>query len=362
MQDRPSQYRETLLIERLAASLGFERLSRSLPGPRASPPLLFLGALLVLDFGVVNTIIHYTIGYHIFVTTPTAVASIPGLVLAVVGARYMAEGYARAIARLDLSDRGIDEDLGAFRRTVPVRVKLLAYGIGAVLLTTHVLLNMSSMIVSIAGVPGLVHRIVVWNLYLLFVVEFAFLYFSVHVLVPRRLKAAGVGLFYYDPENMGGFGPLGQLFKRSYYLYTAGLLLFLVITYGPALLASNGVSIGVAPSPGGVAATTTAFFTVAWVAGVCSIAYSMLTVHRLMAAEKRRHVAALEAELRDVIEEPYEITTAERVDEERLTDIERRLEQVRATRVYPASFTMWSQIVVSVLFPQALQLLLQATG
>jgi len=358
-----SQFRDRPFVEQIASGLGFDRLSRALPGPAVYPPYLLLAALLVYDFGVVNTIFHLTIGPHIFVSTPTAVASIPGLALAVLGIRYMSDGYANALERLDLSDRTPGDDLSAFERAVSPRAKVAVYAVGAVLLTAHVLFYMAPMLVSVVGVPGLIHRIVIWNVYLLFVVEFALLYISVHVSLPRRLRAADVGLFYYDPENMGGFGPLGQLLKRSYYLYTAGLLLFLVITFGPVYLNSIGATAGTAAAgSGGIPASTTAFFTVAWVIGVLSIAHSMLAIHRLMDEEKQEHIAALEAELRDAIEEPYEITTAERADEERLNDIERRLDQVRSTRVYPASFTMWSQIAVSVLFPQALQLVLQATG
>lgn len=274
----------------------------------------------------------------------------------------MTDGYAQAIDRLRLTDRVIEDELTAFECTVSRRSKLVMYVLGVGFLTAHVMINMSSWIVSIAGVPGLVHRLLVWNFYLLFVVEFALVYFSVHVVVPRRLKDADVGLFYYDPENMGGFGPLGQLLKRSYYLYTGGLLLFLTISFGPAYLASIGSSLGVSSTvPSEVAPTTTAFFTVAWIVGVLSIGHSMLTIHRIMATEKQQHIGELEAELREAIENPYEITTAEKADEDRLNDIERRLDKVRATRVYPASFTMWSQIAVSVIFPQALQLLLQAT-
>jgi hypothetical protein len=361
MFDATSRFRETLLIERVADALGVTALSEWLPGPRVYPPYLFLGVLLLVDFGIVNTIIHVTVGRHLLVTTPTAIAAIPGLFLALIGIRYMADGYSKAVARLRIPDRDIQRDSSVFERTVSQRAKLLAYVLGAVLLTTHVVVNMSSMIISFAGVPGLIHRLVMWNVYLLFVVEFAFLYFSVHVLVPRRLNAADVGMFYYDPENMGGFGPLGQLLKRSYYLYTGGLLLFFVLSYGPVFLASYAPSLVASDLTTTVAPTTTAFFTLAWVVGVLSIAYSMLSVHRLMATEKQRHIAALEAELRDVIQEPYEITTAEGADEADLSDIERRLEQVRSTRVYPATFTMWSQIALSVVLPQALQLVVQAT-
>jgi len=40
---------------------------------------------------------------------------------------------------------------------------------------------------------------------------------------------------------------------------------------------------------------------------------------------------------------------------------ERQLSEVRATRTYPTTFTMWSQIGISVLLPQVLQLVVRST-
>lgn len=355
MSEDASRFKETLLVERVAEGLGLGKISKRVLGRRLYPPYLFLATLLVVDFGVVNTLIHLTVGEHIFATTPTAIAAIPGLVVAVVGIRYMSKGYAEAVSRLRIDDRSVDTELDVFERTFSQRIKVGVYLVGVVLLTAHVLFRMSPRILSFAGLPGLIHRVVVWNIYLLFVVEFTFLYIAVHVLVPRRLNEANLGLFYYDPENMGGFGSLGQLLKRSYYFYTVGLLLFLVISYGPTFLDPNA-------APSDVPIAITGFFTLAWLLGVASIGHSMLTIHRLMADEKKQHIETLEEQLSDAIENPYEITTPEEVDEEEINDIERRLERVRATRVYPATFTMWSQIAISVLFPQALQIIIQSTG
>ena len=90
--------------------------------------------------------------------------------------------------------------------------------------------------------------------------------------------------------------------------------------------------------------------------------HSMWTVHRLMAEKKEAKLRDLEDELRAVIDDPYDISAATVADEDRLDEITRRLEQVRATKEYPTTFTMWSQILVSVLLPQALNLATQAVG
>jgi len=88
----------------------------------------------------------------------------------------------------------------------------------------------------------------------------------------------------------------------------------------------------------------------------------MLATHRIMAGEKDDRIRELEAELRETIENPYDITDSGVTNEARFADIERRLAEVRETKVYPATFTMWSQIAVSVLLPQALQLAVSATA
>jgi hypothetical protein len=182
------------------------------------------------------------------------------------------------------------------------------------------------------------------------IVEFAFTYYGIHFLLPRRIKQTEFNLFFYDPRNMGGFAAVGQLLKRSYYIYTAGLLLFFLLVYGPVLLSVDGYVPGL---------FELAFFSAAWFVGLLSIAYSMYTIHQLMSKQKERRIRELEAELHDAIEKPYDINNSKIVHPDKLDDTRRRLKQVRNTRVYPATFTMWSQIAISVLLPQLLQLTVQ---
>lgn len=149
---------------------------------------------------------------------------------------------------------------------------------------------------------------------------------------------------------MAGFAAVGQLLKRSYYLYTAGLLLFFGLVYGPVLLQASGYVPGLAEL---------LFFSTAWFVGLLSIGYSMYTMHQFMSGEKEQRIRELEDELHRAIKNPYDINNSEVADQEQLDETRRRLEQVRNTRVYPATFTMWSQIAISVLLPQFLQLTVQ---
>ena len=101
-------------------------------------------------------------------------------------------------------------------------------------------------VVFVVGLDALVRvRGVVWTVittfvispfYIAVVVEAVLLYLSVHILLPRRLANSDLDVHFLDPRQMGGFRPLGNLLKRSYYLYTAGLLLYLAWIYGPVVV------------------------------------------------------------------------------------------------------------------------------
>lgn len=347
---------EQLLVERIAAVLGFERLTEWLPGDIYAP-YLYLTSFIVLDFGVVNTYIHVAEeSNHVLVNSPYVAVAPVALVLAAVGIQYFSRGYAQAIEKLPLDES--ETEVAPFERIIPLRVKLVVYGVVLAGMYVHVIVNVGvGNILAAREAASLINFTFVWQVgYLPFVVEFGLLYFGIHVLVPRRIANADISMFFYDTRNMGGFAPVGQLLKNSYYLFTGGLLLYFVATYGSVLFSFGET---VVSEPGLAEAL---FFSSAWIIGVASIGYSMFTMHRVMATKKDQRITELEREMEQIIENPYDINNSEVTDEERLEDITRRRQEIRDTRVYPASFTMWSQIAISVLLPQALNMAVQAGG
>lgn len=190
--------------------------------------------------------------------------------------------------------------------------------------------------------------------YVPLIIEFGLLYVGIHVFLPRRIVKADLDLFFYDPRNMGGFATVGELLKRSYYLYTAGLVLYFVLIYGVIFL--NEYISSPYPEPSSALAV---MFTVLWLVGIGSIGYSMYRIHTLMSAKKAREIDRIEERIREKLSDPYDIYNSHLADDEELGSIQHRLEQVRATREYPSTFTMWTQIGISVLLPQALQLIVQ---
>lgn len=358
MDDLVSRFQEDrLLIERIAARFGFRKVSSRLPGPDIYPPYLFIGFFLVLlDHGVIQTYIHFTGGTHVLVSTPIIFSGVIAIYLGIYGIRYMSSKYARAIADCRIHERIEEEQVQAFEGPISWRTKVVVYALSVVVLYANIIFGVGISTLLELRTGALPLHLVNWLfvfqfVYLPVVVEFGLIYFSIHFLLPYRIKRMDPPLFFYDPRNMGGFAAIGQLLKRSYYVYTAGLVGFFLLVYGSVLLSPDGQTV--------TGMFEFVFFSAAWVAGLASIGHSMYAMHQIMSRKKRDRIRELESEMREIIENPYDINESKVTDDQRLDDIGRRLEHVRGTRVYPATFTMWSQIGISVLLPQALQLVVQ---
>lgn len=351
-------YEEGLLLEAIGEKLGLDRVSARITGDSGYAMEVLVGLNLVVSYGILDPYNHFVAGKSSIVSDPYSVVFGVALAFGVWGVRYMRSGYADAMTELRAHDRPDIDDHSAFTGFLSLRTKALLYaGFLAAYYGNLVFRYGVETVIQIEGVlAGVVGQFVMLPLVSFpLLLDFAVLFFGIHVLMPKRLSAVDPQLFYYDPRNMGGFGPIGVLLKRSYYVYTTGLLILFGFLYGQVLLGS--VLDSPYPPPGPLFAV---FFTIAWLVGVASIGYSMYRIHSLMAAKKATRIRELEADLRNVIENPYSIRDSSVTDPEELEEIKRQLTHVRATREYPTTFTMWSQIAISVLLPQALQMAFRA--
>lgn len=355
------RYSEELLIERIAAVLGFERLSKLLPGEIPASYLL-VATSLFLQLGVLDSYNYFVVNKNSIADDPGRVFMAIGMVLAVVGIHWMRDRYARAVSGLEIQQRDNSrakavED--SFRSIVSFRTKLAVYLVAVLLyfFNFFVLIGFSTAV----GIEG-VHRVVVVSLLISplvqvpLIVEFGLLYLGIHVLLPRRIAKADLDLFFYDPQKMGGFSPVGQLFKRSYYLYTGGLLVYFGMVYWPLILTDFFNIQHEYPTPDVLIAV---YFTLLWFVGVLSIAHSMYRTHALMSRKKDQAIAEIEAEIKDILDDPFDINADHIEDPDKREEINHRVAQIRDTKRYPSTFTMWSQILISVLLPQALQVAIQ---
>lgn len=348
------RFRDTLLIEKFAAVLRFDELSTRLFGREEYGPHLLLGSAIALS---------YAFRAPLLLAEPwrltTSAAIIGGLWLGLAGAIYMRDGYASAVTRLQLDERPTDHDPSQFETIVPLRIQLAIYVVAVVATYLNVFFGTGlDTLVSEAGTWPIVVRVFVAAplVYIPIIIDVGTTFLGVHFLLPRRLAKSDINLFFYDPRNMGGFAPIGQLLKRSYYIYTGGLLAYFFFIYIPIIFSE------IIESSYEANAMTAVFFSLAWLAGVLSIGYSMWKVHTLMAEKKERRLRELEEDLQGVIENPYDIRTSSVSDEGRRDEITRQLEHVRSMKEYPTTFTMWSQILISVILPQILNVSLQLVG
>ena len=346
MPDEFEASAETNLIKHMADLFGFSRLSSALPIIDIPSPYLFIGFFSFLDLAVLQVYVHFTGGTHVLIESPNTAAGYAAVLLGVYGVQYMSSEYEDALSAIKIQERIDSSELDQFQYRVSWRTKVTIYIAAVIILYANTILN-----VMIPTRVTAINFLFTWEfVFLPIIIEFALTYYGIHFLLPRRLKRADLNIFFYDPRNMGGFAAVGQLLKRSYYLYTVGLLLFFFLVYGAVFLSLGGYVPGL---------FELVFFSTAWFVGLISIGYSMYTIHQFMSDKKEERIRELEDELHDALENPYDITNSSVADQEKLEEVRRRLEQVRSTRVYPATFTMWSQIAISVLFPQLLQLTTQ---
>lgn len=180
------------------------------------------------------------------------------------------------------------------------------------------------------------------------IVQFSVVYLGIEFLAPRRLAKSDVDVDFFDPSGVGGLRPLAELVKRAYYYIVAGLLVYALITYAPFV-------------PGWhISAAAGTIFTATWATSVLTVAFAVFMLHRFMRREKRAELRRLEDERRSYMDNHWDVHDFEvpADEQDRIEDIEQRIDMVSATREYTATFTIWTQLVLSVAIPKTLQVLL----
>ncbi|WP_233563285.1 hypothetical protein [Haloarcula sp. Atlit-7R] len=190
---------------------------------------------------------------------------------------------------------------------------------------------------------------------------------AVVILTVPQLYAAGgatrvfrflvVTLDYLDPEQLGGMRPVGELVKVAYYYLMVGLVAYAVATYGPHIL-GGALGYSALDAPG---LAVNAAFTAVWVLSVGVMAYGIYVLHQHMARQKRELLYDLDRRARDHVDAPWDIRSFDALNPPaEYRRYRKQVEFVTGTKEYPATFTMWTQLVVGVMIPKALQLLLAA--
>ena len=334
-----------LWLDRFVRYLGFGRLAARV-SPSLPPSYLY----------AVVTVVGWTLtsaGADIFVfrTTPIYVRN-PYFLLqpfvligGVYGAHSLYRSYTQAVDEMQLRERSSDPE--QFVDMVPGWLPWALFGIAAGLQLVRTYTDYADFTTVGVVANGFVFPFV----YAPVLVQFLVVYVTIEFVFPWRLYQSDVGVHFLDPHGVGGFRPIGELVKKAYHYVVGGLVAYALITYAPGVDGWN------------ISATAGAIFTGVWIATIATVAFAVLLLHRFLHREKRDELRELEAELRTHIENPWEVREYTIRDDatEDVEDLRRRIDQVSSTREYPATFSIWTQLLLSVAIPKALQLFLAST-
>lgn len=339
---------QDLWLDRLARRVGFGWLSQRLPG-NIPPSYLFAVILVGTIVPTINAYAYLAGDPVVYIENPLFVLQPLAIVGGVFGARALRRRYHRVAQEMNLEERA--EDPEPLLNIVPTWLPWVLF--------VATLLQIGARVWALGGF-GAIYRdggltmVVGWGilnpLWSILAIQFVAVYVAIEIIVPWRLYKSDIGVDFLDPEGLGGLRPIGELVKHAYYYMVAGLIAFALVVYGPIVSAASW----------GPTATTSIVFTVIWLGTVATVAFAVLILHQFMREEKRRELHRLDQLFREAVDNPWDIKhyTVDDKKEAFVEELQQRTEMVSATREYPATFSIWSQLLISIVLPKAVQLVL----
>lgn len=338
-------FNQDLWLDRVARVLGFRRLSAVLPG-QIPPAYLYAGILVFTIDIVLNTWAYITGEYIVYLENPFFIFQPLTLLTAAYGARALRSRYHQVMHEMDISSRSSKPDqlLNIVPSWLPWAFFIFLVSVNFIRVAS---LGGPIAIYQDRGLSEIIGWLVANPIWATIASQFLAVYLSIVMLAPWRIWRSDVGIDFLDPEGLGGLRPIGELIKHAYYYQVAGLIAFALILYTP------GVStVGVERT-----AATNVFFSIAWVGAVATIAIGVFILHRFMHQEKRHELLRLKKIKQQHIDNKWNVVEYTITDEKEslISEIDDRMELVSTTNEYPATFSIWSQLILSIVLPKAVQ-------
>jgi len=328
-------------LDTVVGPLGFRWVADRLPG-ELSPALLY-AVVTVVGTNAATLVYNLSIGADtVYTTNPYYALEVVLLPAAVVAAQSLHREYDRAMAEMRVAERASDP--APLLDLVPEWVPWTLFG------TAVVTQGIFPGPVDFSDATAVFGNFVILPfIYTPIVVQLFATYVAIEILAPIRLWRSDVGIDFLDPEGVGGLRPIGELIKRSYYYIAVGLVGYALITYAPFIDWGWTVS-----------TEANTLFTSIWVLTVAGVAFGVFVLHRFMYREKREEIRRLKRQLRGHIENPYDVRSYEVPAEKEavVADLRERIRRVNDTSEYPATFSIWSQLLLSIVLPKAIQYVL----
>lgn len=338
-------------LDTLARYAGFDAVVERFD---VAPSTAAIVAVVVFDIVGLN-VLRVLSGKPVsFVRNPLSVVIPLTMLFGVIISRDIHRRYQFALKEMHLERR--TDSPGLFRALGGNRLRWGLWCVGAaVIYFNGVFLLTVPVIVETDGVAGLIGNFVLNPLvYVPVAVDFLAAFVAVQILLPRRIRNSDFELDFLDPEGLGGLRPVGELVKHTYYYFVIGMVAVALFVYGPWLFG------GTFDAPVEPSSFINTLFTVAWLVGAGFVAHALYVFHRFMNEEKRERLHELNEQYRTLAENPYSITEHS-IPEERTAEAEEirnRMDQITSTNEYPATFSMWTQLLIGIVLPKALQMFL----
>jgi hypothetical protein len=337
---------QDLWLDRLARRIGFGWVADRFPGQ--IPPSYLYAIVMILSIEVALQGRSYLVsGTAHILQNPFFILQPIGLLGAVYGSRALLKRYHQVMEEMNISERASSPE--RLIHIVPNWLPwVLFLGTVSVPYIRMLSLGGPTAVYRDYGLSGFLGFTVANPIWLSIAAQFFAVYLSIVLLAPWRLSKSGIGIHFLDPEQLGGLRPIGELIKHAYYYMVAGLIIVALVVYEP-VLSDPTVE---------VTAATNLFFTLAWVGTIATIAFGVFILHRFMHQEKRRELHRLETVRKRHTNNPWDIATytVSQDKEDIVKEIQHRMDVVSKTNEYPATFSIWSQLLISIVLPKAVQL------
>lgn len=344
-------FTEDLWLDRVTRKLGFGWLAEQLPR-NLRPSLVYTLVALIIIEPTLNYLAYRAGEPIIYVANPYFLLQPVALIAAIYGSYDLRRRYHNAMHEMEVPERSSNSEqlMDIVPRWLPWAFFL-----------TAVVVNFGRVLAR-GGFTGVyqdagISAVIAWGIVNPFIwaaiaSQFLAVYLSIEIRAPRRLANSDIGIHFRDPEGLGGLRPIGELLKHAYYYLMAGLIAYALIMYTPFVTIEEFTVTGVAKG----------VFTIAWIGTVVTVGFGVYILHRYMHREKRRQLRRLEQQANKYIDNPWDISSYAISEEkqDQVDDIQARMDQVSNTNEYPATFTIWTQLLVSILLPKAIQLALVA--
>ncbi|MFB6194880.1 MAG: hypothetical protein ABEI80_01820 [Haloplanus sp.] len=343
-------------VERAARVVGFDHLASALFGDDRYAPYLFVSVATLVERPLPAAIKYAVEGmgsplfrwwewpgvlwWFVPVTLLVAVAFLRRL-------RSKYRHASRNVGRASGESQGIDPEL-------PSRLQYGTLVLGLAIFAAWLSTVFGVMVVEGSPFNQIRWLLIIPLVYVPVATDLAAAYLHVQLVVPLRIRDAGVELDFADPRRLGGMYPVGQTMKfAAMAAFTALLVYTIYWLVGFTVAAGTGIIPPADPR------RVTVVFALAWILSVLVLVAGVFLVHQYMQSACEERINRILSRSREIGEDeevfPYTLPSD---DSERQAYVQEyvNLSVVERTRTVPFNVAVTWELVAGAFLPLVLQI------